>query len=206
VTKGAKEPYRLLTSLAEFRLLLRHDNAQSRLTQKGYEIGLVDDSTYQMYLNKQLMYQQLLTHLKENVILPNAKNNDLLRSIESAPIYESMSFEKLLKRPEITISQLSLFGYERQDADVETEVETFIKYDGYIQKSLREAQKMSRLEHKKIPDLIAYDKISNMSLEAREKLSKIKPETVGQASRISGVSPVDISMLVVYIESGQANA
>ena len=206
VTKGAKEPYRLLTSLAEFRLLLRHDNAQSRLTQKGYEIGLVDDSTYQTYLNKQLMYQQLLTHLKENVILPNAKNNEILASIDSAPIYESMSFEKLLKRPEITVSNLSLFGYERQDLDVETEVETFIKYDGYIQKSLREAQKMSRLEHKKIPDLIAYDKISNMSLEAREKLSKIKPETVGQASRISGVSPVDISMLVVYIESGQANA
>lgn len=206
VTKGAKEPYRLLTSLAEFRLLLRHDNAQSRLTQKGYEIGLVDHTTYQTYLNKQLMYQQLLTHLKENVILPNAKNNALLATIDSAPIYESMSFEKLLKRPEISISHLSLFGYERQDADVETEVETFIKYDGYIQKSLREAQKMSRLEHKKIPDLIAYDKISNMSLEAREKLSKIKPETVGQASRISGVSPVDISMLVVYIESGQANA
>ena len=152
------------------------------------------------------MYQQLLAHLKENVILPNAKNNEILASIDSAPIYESMSFEKLLKRPEVSISHLSLFRYERQDADVETEVETFIKYDGYIQKSLREAQKMSRLEHKKIPDLIAYDKISNMSLEAREKLSKIKPETVGQASRISGVSPVDISMLVVYIESGQANA
>ncbi len=206
VTKGAKEPYRLLTSLAEFRLLLRHDNAQSRLTQKGYDVGLVDDKTYQTYLNKQSMYQQLLTHLKENVILPNVKNNTLLASIHSAPIYESMSFEKLLKRPEITIAHLSLFGYESQDIDVETEVETFIKYDGYIQKSLREAQKMSRLEHKKIPDMIAYDKISNMSLEAREKLTKIKPETVGQASRISGVSPVDISMLVVYIESGQANA
>ena len=206
VTKGAKEPYRLLTSLAEFRLLLRHDNAQSRLTQKGYEIGLVDLPSYQTYMNKQKMYQQLLTYFKEHVILPNAENNAKLTSIHSAPIYESMSFEKLLKRPEVSISHLSLFGYERQDLDVETEVETFIKYDGYIQKSLREAQKMSRLEHKKIPDLIAYDKISNMSLEAREKLSKIKPETVGQASRISGVSPVDISMLVVYIESGQANA
>ena len=205
VTKGAKEPYRLLTSLAEFRLLLRHDNAQSRLTQKGYEIGLVDSPSYQTYMNKQKMYQQLLTYFKEHVILPNAENNAKLTSIHSAPIYESMSFEKLLKRPEITMSNLSLFGYERQDLDVETEVETFIKYDGYIQKSLREAQKMSRLEHKKIPELIAYDKISNMSLEAREKLSKIKPETVGQASRISGVSPVDISMLVVYIESGQAN-
>jgi tRNA uridine 5-carboxymethylaminomethyl modification enzyme len=152
------------------------------------------------------MYQQLLTLFKENVILPNATNNHLLASIHSAPIYESMSFEKLLKRPEISITNLSLFGYERKDSDVETEVETFIKYDGYIQKSLREAQKMSRLEHKKIPDAIAYDKISNMSLEAREKLTKIKPETVGQASRISGVSPVDISMLVVYIESGQATA
>ena len=206
VTKGAKEPYRLLTSLAEFRLLLRHDNSQSRLTQKGYDLGIVDEITYQRYLHKQQIYQQLLTLFKENVILPNATNNHLLASIHSAPIYESMSFEKLLKRPEISITNLSLFGYERKDSDVETEVETFIKYDGYIQKSLREAQKMSRLEHKKIPDAIAYDKISNMSLEAREKLTKIKPETVGQASRISGVSPVDISMLVVYIESGQANA
>jgi len=103
------------------------------------------------------------------------------------------------------LQQLSLFGYEKRDQDVEIEVETFIKYEGYIQKSLREAQKMSRLEHKKIPDTIMYDKISNMSLEAREKLSKIRPETVGQATRISGVSPVDISMLIVYIESGQAH-
>ena len=128
-----------------------------------------------------------------------------MTSIGSAVIYESMTFEKLLKRPEITLQQLSLFGYEKRDQDVEIEVETFIKYEGYIQKSLREAQKMSRLEHKKIPETITYDKISNMSLEAREKLSKIRPETVGQATRISGVSPVDISMLIVYIESGQAH-
>jgi tRNA uridine 5-carboxymethylaminomethyl modification enzyme len=205
VTKGAKEPYRLLTSLAEFRLLLRHDNAQSRLTQKGYDLGLVDEMSYQTYIEKQTVYQQLFTYLKETMILPNKENNALLQSIPSAPIYESMSFEKLLKRPEIHVSDLTIFGYSRQDIDVETEVETFIKYDGYIQKSLREAQKMSRLEHKKIPETISYDKISNMSLEAREKLTRIQPETVGQASRISGVSPVDISMLVVYIESGQAH-
>jgi len=205
VSKGAKEPYRLLTSLAEFRLLLRHDNAQTRLTQKGYDIGLVDEAMYQSYLSKQQNYNQLLQLLKETVILPSESNNAILASIGSAVIYESMTFEKLLKRPEITLQQLSLFGYEKRDQDVEIEVETFIKYEGYIQKSLREAQKMSRLEHKKIPDTIMYDKISNMSLEAREKLSKIRPETVGQATRISGVSPVDISMLIVYIESGQAH-
>jgi len=205
VTKGAKEPYRLLTSLAEFRLLLRHDNAQSRLTQKGYNLGLVDEISYQKYIEKQTDYQKLLTYLKEAMILPTQENNARLQSIQSAPLYESMSFEKLLKRPEINISDLTIFGYESQDMDVETEVETYIKYDGYIQKSLREAQKMSRLEHKKIPNTISYAKISNMSLEAREKLTRIQPETVGQASRISGVSPVDISMLVVFIESGQAN-
>ncbi len=205
VSKGAKEPYRLLTSLAEFRLLLRHDNAQTRLTQKGYDIGLVDEATYQSYLDKQKSYDQLLQLLRQTVVLPSESNNAILTSIGSAVIYESMTFEKLLKRPEITLQQLSLFGYEKRDQDVEIEVETFIKYEGYIQKSLREAQKMSRLEHKKIPDTITYDKISNMSLEAREKLSKIRPETVGQATRISGVSPVDISMLIVYIESGQAH-
>ena len=205
VSKGAKEPYRLLTSLAEFRLLLRHDNAQTRLTQKGYDIGLVDEATYQSYLDKQKSYDQLLQLLRQTVVLPSESNNAKLTSIGSAVIYESMTFEKLLKRPEITLQQLSLFGYEKRDQDVEIEVETFIKYEGYIQKSLREAQKMSRLEHKKIPDTITYDKISNMSLEAREKLSKIRPETVGQATRISGVSPVDISMLIVYIESGQAH-
>ena len=205
VSKGAKEPYRLLTSLAEFRLLLRHDNAQTRLTQKGHDIGLVDEATYQLYLDKQKSYDQLLQLLRQTVVLPSESNNAKLTSIGSAVIYESMTFEKLLKRPEITLQQLSLFGYEKRDQDVEIEVETFIKYEGYIQKSLREAQKMSRLEHKKIPDTITYDKISNMSLEAREKLSKIRPETVGQATRISGVSPVDISMLIVYIESGQAH-
>lgn len=205
VTKGAKEPYRLLTSLAEFRLLLRHDNAQSRLTQKGYDLGLIDEMSYQRFIEKQTVYQQLFTYLKETMILPNKENNALLQSMPSAPLYESMSFEKLLKRPEIHVSDLTIFGYQRQDIDVETEVETFIKYDGYIQKSLREAQKMSRLEHKKIPETISYAKISNMSLEAREKLTRIQPETVGQASRISGVSPVDISMLVVYIESGQVH-
>lgn len=205
VTKGAKEPYRLLTSLAEFRLLLRHDNAQSRLTQKGYDLGLIDEMSYQRFIEKQTVYQQLFTYLKETIILPNKENNALLQSMPSAPLYESMSFEKLLKRPEIHVSDLTIFGYQRQDIDVETEVETFIKYDGYIQKSLREAQKMSRLEHKKIPETISYAKISNMSLEAREKLTRIQPETVGQASRISGVSPVDISMLVVYIESGQVH-
>lgn len=205
VTKGAKEPYRLLTSLAEFRLLLRNDNAQSRLTQKGYDIGLVDPKTYQRYIQKQDQYHTLLKTLKETVILPTKENNDLLKSVDSAPIYESMSFDKLLKRPEIAIKDLVLFGYVKQDLDVEVEVETFIKYDGYIQKSLREASKMARLEHKKIPETITYDKITNMSLEAREKLTRIQPETVGQASRISGVSPVDISMLIIYIESGQAN-
>ena len=205
VTKGAKEPYRLLTSLAEFRLLLRNDNAQSRLTQKGYDIGLVDPKTYQRYIQKQDQYHSLLKTLKETVILPTKDNNAVLKSIQSSPIYESMSFEKLLKRPEITIKDLILFGYKKQDLDVEVEVETFIKYDGYIQKSLREASKMARLEHKKIPASITYDKITNMSLEAREKLTRIQPETVGQASRISGVSPVDISMLIIYIESGQAN-
>jgi tRNA uridine 5-carboxymethylaminomethyl modification enzyme len=205
ITKGTQEPYRLLTSRAEFRLLLRNDNADVRLTEKGFRLGLVDKKTYEKYLFKFGIIENTLKEFKETYVLPSVENNNILESLQSARIYESTSYEKLLKRPEIKIENLTLFGMKKISDEINIAVETYIKYDGYIHKAQREADKMTRLENKSIPEYIDYQKIFNMSSEAREKLQRIRPQTIGQASRILGVNPVDISVLIVHIESGKNN-
>lgn len=202
VTKGTVEPYRLLTSRAEHRLLLRHDNADLRLRDYGYRIGLVNEDTYQKFLQKKLEYQQLLEKAQNVKILPNRENNKYLESRASAQIFESISIYDLLKRPEINQDDVKYFMGDAYSFESLEQLEIHVKYEGYIQKAQREAEKMNRLEDKIIPESINYKLIRNISSEGREKLIKIQPKTLGQASRISGVNPADISVLLIYLESG----
>ncbi len=201
VTKGVLDPYRLLTSRAEHRLLLRHDNADIRLRDYGYQIGLVDHKTYNDFLAKKQAFEDLYQEANRYRIMPNKENNDYLESRQSAPLYEAITMTDLLKRPEIGLEDVRHFMGETINEDIIEQLDVKIKYEGYIQKALREADKMQRLENKLIPEGINYQKIKNISSEAREKLIKINPRTLGQASRISGVNPADISVLLVYLES-----
>jgi tRNA uridine 5-carboxymethylaminomethyl modification enzyme len=205
VTKGTLEPYRLLTSRAEHRLLLRHDNADLRLRDYGYQIGLVDEETYQSFNTKKQMYIELYELAKNYKIMPNEANNSYLSSRGSAQIFEAVYLTDLLKRPEINQNDVIHFLGDSYGTDALEQLEIKVKYEGYIQKAIREADKMLRLEDKLIPDVINYHSVRNISSEAREKLSKIRPKTLGQASRISGVNPADISVLLVYLESGSFN-
>lgn len=209
VTKGTKEPYRLLTSRAEHRLLLRHDNADLRLREFGYQVGLINEEQYQRLQLKRKNIQDVIEEFKMIKIKPNELNNSILNEVGSSPIVEGFSLESLIKRPEIGYpiilkllesNQIKL-NIEYDDInEILEQVEIYYKYSGYIKKSLEQAQKMRNYENKIIPDSINYDDVDNIALEAREKLKKIQPKTIGQASRISGVNPADISVLVVYVE------
>ncbi|MFA6378117.1 MAG: FAD-dependent oxidoreductase, partial [Acholeplasmataceae bacterium] len=202
VTKGTVEPYRLLTSRAEHRLLLRHDNADLRLREYGYNIGLVDIKTYEEFNQKKLEYHNLIEKAKAFRILPTIENNTYLDSKSSAQIYEAITVYDLLKRPEINQEDVKYFMGNEFSVDALEQLEIRVKYEGYIQKAQREAEKMNRLEDKVIPETIDYKLVRNISSESREKLIKVRPKTLGQASRISGVNPADISVLLIYLESG----
>ena len=200
VTKGTKEPYRMLTSRAEYRLLLRHDNADLRLRDYGYQVGLIDEERYQKFLTKKKNIDECIQLLKDTKVTPTKENNEYLASLSSAPILDGVSLLNLLKRPEIKIVDLKHFIDFPYSEDILEQVEITVKYEGYINKELKEANRMMSLENILIPSDIDYQKIVNIASEARQKLELVRPISIGQASRISGVNPADIAVLTVYLK------
>ncbi|MFC5543048.1 MAG: tRNA uridine-5-carboxymethylaminomethyl(34) synthesis enzyme MnmG [Bacilli bacterium] len=205
VTKGTNEPYRLLTSRAEYRLLLRHDNADLRLTDIGYKVGLISEERYQKFLKKKEQIENEMARLREVIIKPNEKTQEVIRSVGGSELKDGIRAADLLRRPEMTYDLVATLTppEEELSEEVKEQVEIQIKYEGYIQKALQQVERLHKLESKKIPEDIDYDDVPNLASEAREKLKEVRPLTIAQASRISGVNPADISILLVYIEQGK---
>lgn len=201
VTKETFEPYRMMTSRAEYRLILRQDNADIRLTKKGYEVGLIDEERYRKLLDKEQKISEEIKRLEGKVIGATKEVQDLLISHNSSPINTATTLADLIRRPELTYESLEPIDKERPQLSDEVieQVNINIKYDGYIKRQLKQVEQFKKLEKKIIPEDIDYMKVPSLSIEARQKLSKFKPVSIGQASRIAGVSPADISVLLVYI-------
>ena len=201
VTKGTSEPYRMMTSRAEYRLLLRQDNADLRLTEKGRAIGLVDDKRYGIFTEKRTALERTVSELGKQNISPSAENNAKLEAMGTAPLRRGSSLLDLLRRKEVTYSKLQqAFDLPELAPQVAEQAEIFAKYEGYITKQRQEVERFMKLENKRLPDDIDYRAIKELSSEAAEKLDKVRPANIGQASRISGVSPADISVLMIALE------
>lgn len=200
-TKGTKEPYRLLTSRAEYRLLLRHDNADSRLSEYGYNVGLLPQSRYDAYQKKKTAIAENKEALREIRFTPKSEVNEYLHTIGYDTLNDGISALELLKRPKITLEGLSPYTNMILDREVAQDIEIETKYEGYIKKAMKEAEKLKSMDALKLPEDINYDDVENLSLEGHQKLSQIRPLTIGQASRISGVNPADIAVLAMYLKS-----
>ena len=201
VTKGTNEPYRIMTSRAEYRLVLRQDNADWRLTEKGYRLGLVRPERYERFLRKKKELESERQRLETTKVTP-AQVNGFLEALGSSPVAGGISLAELLKRPEVTYENLSEVDPERPVLSYHTvsQLEVMIKYSGYIDKQMKQIEKFRKLEEKRLPENLDYLNLEGLRIEARQKLDAIRPVSVGQASRISGFSPADINVLLIHLE------